>query len=222
MNKPSVIYRYVSLSNVDRLEQLFVQSKLFFARPSQFNDPFEFKPKRMSTDTSGLDVSLVEKYIDPSLDSLYDAICAELDQFGVCCFSERPDDINMWSYYGDGHKGACVGFETNHHFFEHLQPVDRNSTRHDIDLKKWEPADIVKVMLRKHPGSFEQEWRLLRKPGGELVQFPLDTLKSIVFGARCPQPRQNLVRTLLAQRQIAFHCAHIDKFEYKLNISRCA
>lgn len=223
MNRPNMVYRYVSLNNVDRLQELFVESQLYFAKPSQFNDPFEFKPKRMSTDTSGLEASLVKKYFDPSLDTLYEGVCNELDKYGVCCFSELRDNIIMWSHYSDGHTGACIGFETNNDFFNRLRPVDYRPERHDIDLKHWEPRNIVfEVMLRKHRSwCYEKEWRLLQKPGGEPVAFPPEALKSVIFGAHCPQPRQKLVKTLLGERIVELHTAQIDKYEYKLNVLPC-
>ena len=34
---------------------------------------------------------------------------------GVCCFSEKKDDILMWSHYADGHKGFCLEFITPKH-----------------------------------------------------------------------------------------------------------
>ena len=30
------------------------------------------------------------------------------DSIGVSCFSEKPDDMLMWSHYADSHKGFCV------------------------------------------------------------------------------------------------------------------
>ena len=170
MNRPNMVYRYVSLNNVDRLQELFVESQLYFAKPSQFNDPFEFKPKRMSTDTSELEAPLAKQYTDAILDTLYEGICNELNMYGVCCFSGLHDNIIMWSHYSDRHTGACIGFETNNDFFNRLRPVDYRPERHDIDLKHWEPKDIVfEVMLRKQRSwCYEKEWRLLQKSGSWL------------------------------------------------------
>lgn len=223
MSMPGKVYRFVGLNNVDRLQETLFESKLYFATPSQFNDPFEFKPKRMSADSSDLDELLVKKYIDPSLDLLYQAVCTELDNFGICCFSEKRNDILMWSHYSEKHTGACLEFDTNNEFFKTLQPVDYQSERHDIDLKNWEQRDIVfKVMLRKlRSWCYEKEWRLIRKPGKELVSFPLDILKSVIFGAHCPEPRIRLVRALIGNRKVNFYKAEIDKYEYRLNISPC-
>lgn len=224
MKKPALVYRYINLSDVDRLQELFLESKLYFPRPGEFNDPFEFKPKRKTADTAGIDRKWAEKDIDTSLDKTYELICTELDKFGVCCFSESCSNINMWSHYAERHSGACVGFETGNDFFKILRHVDYEYERHDFDLKNDTPEDIVlKVMLRKYESWMdEQEWRLLRKPGGEPVDFSPDMLTRVIFGARCPQSRQTLVRKLLEHRNVEFFRAEVDRYEYKLNILPCA
>lgn len=220
MNRPETAYRFIRLKNVDRLQETFIESSLYFAKPSQFNDPFEFKPKRMTIDGSDLEESLLRKYVDPNLNLFYQAVCTELDNFGVCSFSEKHDNVLMWSHYSENHSGACLGFDTKNEFFKTLQPVDYKSERHDIDLENWKKEDIVfKVMLRKlRSWCYEKEWRLIRKPGKELVPFSPDMLKSVIFGARCPETRIKLVKTLIGSRKVNFYKAEIDKYEYKLNI----
>ena len=223
MKKPTVVYRYINLSDVDRLQELFVDSRLYFPKPSEFNDPFEFKPKRITAETADMDREFVEKYIDPALERTYEQICAELDEYGVCCFSESRANITMWSHYAERHAGACVGFETGNGFFKELCHVDYDYQRHDFDLENDTREEIVrKVMLRKYESWMnEQEWRLLRKPGGESVYMDSNMLTEVIFGARCPESRRKLVRKLLEHRNVTFFQAQVDRYEYKLNILPC-
>lgn len=118
MKTPKTIYRFVGLNDVDRLQQMFVESKLYLAAPSQFNDPFEFKPKRISWDSPDADDQLLKQGTEKSLDLLYQAVCDQLDKFGVCCFSKKKNDILMWSHYSEKHTGACIGFDTNNDFLK--------------------------------------------------------------------------------------------------------
>jgi hypothetical protein len=223
MKKPAVVYRYINLSDVDRLQELFVDSRLYFPKPGEFNDPFEFKPKRIATNTAGMDREVVEKYIDPALERAYERICTELDGYGVCCFSESRANITMWSHYAERHAGACVGFDTGNDFFQNLNHVDYDYERHDFDLGNDSPEEIVrKVMLRKYESWMnEQEWRLLRKPGGESVRIDPSMLTEVIFGDRCPESRRKLVRKLLEHRNVTFLQAQVDRYEYKLNIIPC-
>ncbi|MEL7665575.1 MAG: DUF2971 domain-containing protein [Methanosarcina mazei] len=34
------------------------------------------------------------------------------DSIGVCCFSEAPESILMWSHYADNHQGICISFRS--------------------------------------------------------------------------------------------------------------
>ncbi len=47
------------------------------------------------------------------------------ESFGVLCLSERPDDILLWSHYGDSHRGVCFEFDVAAHpdVFPRLRPV---------------------------------------------------------------------------------------------------
>lgn len=121
------------------------------------------------------------------------------------------------------HAGACVGFETGNDFFKDLCHVDYDYQRHDFDLEKDTPEDIIrKVMLRKYESWMdEQEWRLLRKPGGESVHINSNMLTQVLFGARCPESRRKLVLKLLEHRNVTFFQAQVDRYEYKLNIMPC-
>lgn len=229
MKKPKTIYRFVALSDVGRLQQTFMESTLYLSSPSQFNDPFEFKPKSMSWDSPELDEVQKKRYVDPSLDILYRGVCEQLDNYGVCCFSKKCDDILMWSHYSEKHTGACLGFDTNNEFFKNLKKIDYQSERHDIDLRKGlaseaDQRDIVlKVMLRKlRSWRYEQEWRLIEQRGKQLKPFPPEILKSVIFGAHCSEPRIRLVKALLSNRNVDFYKAEIDRYEYRLNILPCS
>lgn len=57
-----------------------MDSRLYFPKPSEFNDSFEFKPKRITAETGGMDREFIEKYIDPAVERTYEQICAELDE----------------------------------------------------------------------------------------------------------------------------------------------
>ena len=45
---------------------------------------------------------------------------------GVCCLSEKHDDVLMWSHYSNGHKGFCLKFETSYEpFYIRPQKLDQ-------------------------------------------------------------------------------------------------
>jgi hypothetical protein len=134
---PSSLYRYSGLGG-DRLEwtrRLVVDSEWYFAAPSLFNDPLDFKIAT-SFDAPG---DVVEKHwrdlAEKSLASmpakekeariqglirdsgtsdgrkrLEERLLGVLAKNGTACLATDPTNILMWSYYADGHKGAAVRF----------------------------------------------------------------------------------------------------------------
>ncbi|WP_425636054.1 DUF2971 domain-containing protein [Algoriphagus yeomjeoni] len=40
-----------------------------------------------------------------------DFIRTNTKEFGVCCFSEDPLNLHMWSHYGNSYKGFCLEFD---------------------------------------------------------------------------------------------------------------
>jgi hypothetical protein len=81
---PKRLYRYMRF-NSDWFTALFKNGTLYMPSPSQFNDPFD----------CNLDDSIRLAFIE----------CA------VGCFSAKPDDVLMFSHYGDHHRGICFGID---------------------------------------------------------------------------------------------------------------
>lgn len=134
---PSSLYRYSGLGG-ERLEwmrRLVVESELYFAAPSLFNDPLDFKiPTNCDAPSD-----VVEKHWRDLAEKSFASMPAEekeakiqnlirdsgtsegrkrlerkllsvLAHNGTACFATDPTNVLMWSYYADGHKGAAVRF----------------------------------------------------------------------------------------------------------------
>ena len=82
---PSILYKYVPADS--QYVDSAVEGKLCFAKPNDFNDPFDCD------------------YILPSGQNIK-------DDFRVLSLSANPKDILMWSYYAKDHKGLCIGHNT--------------------------------------------------------------------------------------------------------------
>lgn len=132
-------YKYRTTSNKQFLREIFVEHKLYFARPSDFNDPFdcrfsnEFKGTQSEMDAYinrttkdklkrlGLPRSErrgLRKEYRASLRGKNKKIETEIEErlvswietFGVLSLSKAPDEILMWSHYADCHRGICLEF----------------------------------------------------------------------------------------------------------------
>lgn len=143
MRDPLYLYKYRPLSpdeTRDRVEEIFTCNRLYFAAPSDFNDPFEFRlsalfdgptavrlnwlTQRLQQSNPGLSADAVRERASEYLvrlagrpeqewqDRFWDLIDAEgRRKVGVLSLSERNDDIRMWSHYADSHRGICIEFE---------------------------------------------------------------------------------------------------------------
>ena len=127
-----MIYKYRSFDSPHKYD-IFTRSELYFARPSQFNDPFESKPRMVGLSTLKERQSFVNSYIARELsDKKYKErqalkkqflirlsdqelvkkdIHELLDTYGIFSTAKKWDQCLMWSHYSDSHKGFCIGFE---------------------------------------------------------------------------------------------------------------
>ena len=64
---------------------------------------------------------LKEQLINGAKNALNDARDKFLTKNGVSCFSERNDDLLMWSHYGGRYKGFCLEFRTEYEPFNKLR-----------------------------------------------------------------------------------------------------
>lgn len=93
-------------------------------------------------------------------------IRAKLDsQVGVLCLSRNPDSILMWAHYCDSYKGALVGFDENHEFFEDLVDVVYSDVRPTWDIEDMmsdSPILLSELTVKPSVWAYEQEVRLYR------------------------------------------------------------
>ncbi|MFA4893941.1 DUF2971 domain-containing protein [Brevundimonas sp.] len=136
---PPVLYKYRSLSAGvarDFTRDIIVNSRLWFAQASSFNDPFDSYPfftldstpeqyeaylrhvvDKANTDTSEGVRQRVFAYLmglspEQIAHQLQQASGLHLQGLAVCCLSAVNDQVLMWSHYADSHAGICLRFRT--------------------------------------------------------------------------------------------------------------
>ena len=98
-------------------------------------------------------------------------------------FSEKYDNILMWSYYADSHKGVCLGYDLSK-----LDPDDSEQKAVFSSIKKvWYSSERYNdrdgsytPFVKAQEWSHEQEWRLFNKTTEGKIKFPC--LSSIYLG----------------------------------------
>lgn len=187
-------------------------NQIYFSSPIAFNDPFdcilpsheftdeefELLYKRFSEDTFESKQESDKVYIkdgkvnddfkDHVRELYYKDTQLNFYKRGIACFSEKSDDILMWSHYADSHKGICLEFDTSFDPFDTI----RNVTYSD-KLPEFNMAEILvrgnyesyfKVMRTKHiDWKYEKEWRILTQNANSFYKYKTEALTSIFFGS---------------------------------------
>jgi hypothetical protein len=133
------LYRYRSVSGEEglaRLKQVVLDSEAYLCRYAALNDPFdghvqfnyEATDDEIRSKLSTYITNEIAEVMGTTRDHIIDSLLAErfeylallrtktagsVNDLGVLCFSERPDDLLMWAYYADGHRGVCLKFRTS-------------------------------------------------------------------------------------------------------------
>jgi len=123
------LYRYRSMESQE-LEGIFTRGEVYFPRPTDFNDPFECRPRltlhmsRLKMESflkggvrknypyankktrEGL-IKIARMRLMSPMEFIKSTYEGFLNTTGLYCLSEINDDILMWSHYSNGHRG-CV------------------------------------------------------------------------------------------------------------------
>ena len=196
---PSTLYKYTCWDENSEKQsfrhKILTVPQIYFVAPSLFNDPFDCQLSR------GLESKSNEEIIDyfkanyPSdkelirtvvqrlrsdrgkyLDYINFADIKKTDlQSGLFCLSAEPVSSLLWSHYASGHKGFCVGFNTQsliRHMetlssergviFDHFQVEYREvlPTLEPFldDSREW---FLQRFRFKAFDWSYEQEYRLV-------------------------------------------------------------
>lgn len=209
MPRPRYIYKYQppDALNIENLRN----RSLWCAHPSTFNDPFDCaeslvwnRPTEVlseigfdrllnaddrqlfemavqvaaAEESEGSGYSPVEVFVRHQLEN-----CK-----GVVCFSEKRDNLLMWSHYAEKHKGFCLKFETRGEYWDRLLSVKYQSkmpTAKGTVRKRGTAIDLTTFLLVKSKEwEYEKEWRLIRDVCDQLMGYPGESLKAVYLGAR--------------------------------------
>ena len=146
--------------------RLLVTGHLYLATPSSLNDPFEsefeFEKMEVLPDIDFLKKIFLNKKVEVNKinqDNFYPYLKELLkdrqeDEYGITCFSEVKDDILMWSYYADSHRGICLEFDKD--------KIVKSGVIRAIDLKLENIKPLsevpkVKIIEDENGLSFEEE-----------------------------------------------------------------
>ena len=230
MAVPPRLYKYEPY-NVRTLRNIKGQI-LYFGSPRNFNDPYDcaLTPNfRVPTDDEvestrayylsqqGLTDVHREEFETKTTDDLRgvflraarDAFVQQINNVvrssGITCFSERNDDLLMWSHYTGRGRGVCLEFDTNCDPFNNINKI--HPVRYVSALPQLDVAEIIKrnfdpfldfFCTKCSSWSYEREWRALHKTGGTEYIYPAAALTGVYFGPDIDNESLEIVCLILA------------------------
>lgn len=136
-------------------------------------------------------------------------------------FSERFDNILMWAYYANSHKGLCLAYDINilnpsvaeqQALINSLRKVWYSSERYEDENGNYSP------FIKAQEWSHEQEWRLFNKTNKGKIHFPC--LKEVYLGMNFDILGESLDKLISAIKEssqdISIYICHPSKTSYQI------
>ena len=161
--------------------------------------------------------TIISDLIENNLEVFYYTYLKKQIKFKICCFSEIPDSILMWSHYSNYHKGFCIGYDTSKieekikkefypvFYHEILFPLVK--TENDINAGKFNS------LIKYEDWKYEKEWRLILNE-----QFaPLKPSK-IYLGVKFDEDKYlDYFKRIASKLSCKLYKMHMNYSEYKLD-----
>ena len=165
---------------------------IYFGSPRNFNDPYDCALLPRIKEITNSDV---EKYkrcllLNPELkhefvnnistDSIKKKLLCNgeaklhrakedfLRRRGVSCFSEKKDNLLMWSHYGDHGTGFCLEFSTSNEMFKKIRKIHYSDEIPEINIVTVLCDDDSDELIinnlyctKSVDWAYEKEWRVI-------------------------------------------------------------
>jgi hypothetical protein len=217
---PPQLYRYYGLrcppvnDTQFVLRQVIVESRIWFADPTHFNDPFECRPAitlPTPAQVNAFERRIGKKYRKRSADDheyadrvqamrrrvtspafVRASLTEHLQRIGVLCLVDSHSNTLMWSHYADNHKGVCLEFDSTAGVtrpFGFSSNVCYQAARPGMiptELHDYGSFDWTATFIRSKSThwEYEREWRCLRQEGPGLLRFDPSLLTGVYLGVR--------------------------------------
>jgi hypothetical protein len=229
---PKVLYKYRSFDSCGYSLQLALHGEAYFASAKDFNDPFDnyFIPttKMIYLQGEKLDIFLRNKarnhYPDAGESKILELIelgkqrrqmikdgnpevfdpvfQVQYRRFGILSLTANPGSLPMWAYYGDSHKGMCIGLSSETIAKHQITLMQQNELLmlHKVNyvtslpvvnidigpsgMTEEELIDLEKTLYTKSKfWKHEDEYRLILKNySGKPYIFGMEAVTEIILG----------------------------------------
>ena len=238
MEIPSRLYRYeaISLQTLRNLKNQVV----YFGAPRGFNDPYDcaiaaalgdLSDEGLNHLLSGVRVNASAEevkaiYKQAATKTLSEIAESFLDKRGVSCFTEKNDNLLMWSHYADGGRGVCLEFNAADPLFEKAKKVNYVEEIPSISLDKMlcedKYEDVMELFRTKsNAWEYEQEWRVMHEKAGTSWIYDASALTGIYFGPSTPEDLINIIALVVMgqNENVRFYTGSRKSDQFKVDFT---
>ena len=183
MDTDKFFYKYQSFEETNGNKYVIENlsnNQLYFQHPSKYNDPFDSSILYYSESTVEAYINKLMKVSRYTREQAFE-ILSKLIQDGkikqngdlvrqdfrsknfplplTCCFSDKNDDILMWSHYAKHHKGVCLCFKSK--LIDGVPHLTINSKPLKLEPIKYEKKAPNPINLRNQIQEIGQLYKFL-------------------------------------------------------------
>ncbi|TNJ36567.1 hypothetical protein FGF66_11765 [Chlorobaculum thiosulfatiphilum] len=167
----TIVYKYLGLSTCrqkQNVERGLISGELWFSKFFDQNDPME-----------GI------FWHENGLEKVAKQITSNKNKYVICSFGSNAQNTLLWSYYANGFRGVCMGFEVDDKLSDILvEPINyvRMSEFKEAVINEKPPQEIAKEVITRKLDFWKKEGekRLLKEAKSGFVKVGQCT--SLYFG----------------------------------------
>jgi hypothetical protein len=143
---------------------------------------------------------------------------------GLLSLSEVKDDILMWGFYANGHRGVCLEFlaSSTTPFFGRTLPVQYEEKYPLVNFFDSTPEEQIGTVLltKSSHWKYEKEWRIIERRGFGVYDYPPELLTAVILGAEMSGEHKKLIGEWIKKGSVrpAVYEARLKNDEFGLDI----
>lgn len=224
-----ILYKYRSLANLEHVLDIILNQRLHCSTYPELNDPFE--GLFITTTTITPSDFLKRKILLPMFvkwpikfkraKEVKD-LGGAIDKVKICSLSSNLNDVRLWSYYADGHKG--VVFEIDCSGLEKIYEVKYSEELPQGSITLLGQPSLHEVLSRKTKHwDFESEYRIIYE--GQYLEegkyFGIKgRIKAICLGTRTSEPHRKLLNKIVPS-EIPIYTTKINEKTIEVERGEC-
>jgi len=145
----------------------------------------------------------------------------KLNDWRVYCLSKQWDNLSLWAYYANEHKGYCLEFANVGPFFTSAKVVSYGKAP-EINPTNGEDMEGRHFFCKREVWSHEEEVRILgRRHSSCKVQIDPSWLTRLILGRKMAPADQQLIRKWAKERspELKVVSAIYDRVDQALRIA---